>query len=49
MSEISRRKLITSGLAIAAGASGVFVGARLARRYGLIPPDAQEFMGRARR
>lgn len=40
MSELSRRKLITSGLAVAAGASGVAVGAKLARRYGLIPPDA---------
>lgn len=40
MSEISRRKLITSGLAVAAGASGLAVGAKLAKRYGLIPPDA---------
>jgi len=40
MSEISRRKLITSGLAVAAGASGLVVGAKLARHYGLIPPDA---------
>ncbi len=40
MSEISRRTLITSGLALAAGASGLTVGANLAKRYGLIPPDA---------
>ncbi|HKI27215.1 MAG TPA: molybdopterin-dependent oxidoreductase [Candidatus Sulfotelmatobacter sp.] len=40
MSEISRRKLITGGLAVAAGASGLAVAARLARRGGLIPPDA---------
>jgi len=40
MSEISRRKLISSGLAVAAGASGFAVGAKLAQRYGLIPPDA---------
>lgn len=40
MSQISRRKLITSGLAVAAGASGLAVGAKLARRYGFIPPDA---------
>lgn len=40
MSKISRRKLITSGLAVAAGASGLAVGAKLARRYGFIPPDA---------
>jgi DMSO/TMAO reductase YedYZ molybdopterin-dependent catalytic subunit len=35
----SRRKLITTGLATAAGASGLAVAARLAGRYGLIPPD----------
>jgi DMSO/TMAO reductase YedYZ molybdopterin-dependent catalytic subunit len=40
MSErLSRRKLITSGLAAAAGASGLDVAARLSDRYGLIPPD----------
>lgn len=39
MSDLSRRKLITAGLATAAGASGLAVAARLARRYGLIPPD----------
>ena len=36
---ISRRKLIVSGLAATAGASGVAVAARLAQKYGLIPPD----------
>ena len=35
----SRRKLVTAGLATAAGASGLAVAARLADRYGLIPPD----------
>ena len=40
MSEISRRKLITTGLAVAAGASGVGVATALAKRYGLIPPDS---------
>ena len=40
MTEISRRKLITGGLAVAGGASGLAVAARLARRHGLIPPDA---------
>jgi DMSO/TMAO reductase YedYZ molybdopterin-dependent catalytic subunit len=35
----SRRKLITGGLATAAGAVGLGVAARLADRYGLIPPD----------
>ena len=39
MSSFSRRKLITTGLAGAAGASGLAVAARLADRYGLIPPD----------
>lgn len=40
MSGISRRKLITTGLAAAAGATGLGVAAKLAGRYGLIPPDA---------
>lgn len=39
MSNLSRRKLIRTGLAAAAGASGLAVAARLADRYGLIPPD----------
>jgi DMSO/TMAO reductase YedYZ molybdopterin-dependent catalytic subunit len=40
MSELpSRRKLITAGLATAAGAAGLAAAARLADRYGLIPPD----------
>jgi DMSO/TMAO reductase YedYZ molybdopterin-dependent catalytic subunit len=39
MSRISRRKLITTGLAATAGASGLAVAASIARRYGLIPPD----------
>jgi DMSO/TMAO reductase YedYZ molybdopterin-dependent catalytic subunit len=39
MSGFSRRKLISTGLAAAAGASGLAVAARLADRYGLIPPD----------
>ncbi len=36
---ISRRKLITAALGSVAGASGLAVAARLANRYGLIPPD----------
>jgi DMSO/TMAO reductase YedYZ molybdopterin-dependent catalytic subunit len=36
---LSRRKLITAGLTAAAGASGLGIAARLADRYGLIPPD----------
>jgi len=39
MSRISRRKLITAGLGVVAGASGVAAASSLARRYGLIPPD----------
>jgi len=40
MSPISRRKLITTGAAAAVtGVAGVAVAARLAERYGLIPPD----------
>ena len=39
MINLSRRKLIVSGLAATAGASGLVVGARLAQKYGLIPPD----------
>ena len=45
MSQISRRKLITTGLAVAAGASGVAVAATLARRHGLIPPDSGGLYG----
>jgi DMSO/TMAO reductase YedYZ molybdopterin-dependent catalytic subunit len=36
---ISRRKLITTGLAATAGVVGLAAADRLARRYGLIPPD----------
>jgi len=36
---VSRRKLIVSGLAATAGASGLAVVARLAQKYGLVPPD----------
>lgn len=39
MTNISRRKLITGGLATAAGVGGLTVAARMARRYGLVPPD----------
>jgi DMSO/TMAO reductase YedYZ molybdopterin-dependent catalytic subunit len=40
MKSISRRALITTGLAATAGVSGLAVAARMARRYGLIPPDS---------
>src|SRR5215469_13230379 len=39
MINVSRRKLIVSGLAATAGASGLAVAARLAQKYGLVPPD----------
>ena len=37
---MNRRKLITTGLAAAAGASGLAIAGGLAKRFGLIPPDA---------
>src|ERR1700747_222481 len=39
MSDLSRRKLVTSGLAAAAGVTSLGVAARIAQRYGLVPPD----------
>jgi DMSO/TMAO reductase YedYZ molybdopterin-dependent catalytic subunit len=39
MKNLSRRKLITGGLAATAGVSGLAAAALLAERYGLIPPD----------
>ena len=39
MSGISRRTMITRGLAAAAGLSGLAAAARIADRYGLVPPD----------
>ncbi len=45
MSNISRRKLITTGLAAAAGVAGLATASHLARRYGLIPPDSGGIYG----
>jgi DMSO/TMAO reductase YedYZ molybdopterin-dependent catalytic subunit len=45
MSKISRRKLIATGVAAAAGASGLAVAAKVAQRHGLIPPDGGGFYG----
>jgi DMSO/TMAO reductase YedYZ molybdopterin-dependent catalytic subunit len=45
MNKISRRRLITAGLAGAAGAAGLAVAANVAKRYGLIPPDAGVLYG----
>jgi DMSO/TMAO reductase YedYZ molybdopterin-dependent catalytic subunit len=39
MTDLSRRKLIIGGLAATAGVSGLGVAARLAQKYGLVPPD----------
>jgi DMSO/TMAO reductase YedYZ molybdopterin-dependent catalytic subunit len=39
MSDFSRRKLITNGLAATAGVFGLGVAARIAQKYGLVPPD----------
>jgi DMSO/TMAO reductase YedYZ molybdopterin-dependent catalytic subunit len=43
--DITRRRLITTGLAAAAGTAGLATAARLARRYGLIPPDCRGIYG----
>jgi DMSO/TMAO reductase YedYZ molybdopterin-dependent catalytic subunit len=39
MTDLSRRKLIVTGLAATAGVTGLGVAARLAGKYGLVPPD----------
>jgi DMSO/TMAO reductase YedYZ molybdopterin-dependent catalytic subunit len=45
MTALSRRKLITTGLATVAGGSGLAVAAKIAGRYGLIPPDSGGIFG----
>ena len=45
MSSISRRRLITTGIAAAVGVSGVAAATRIARRHGLIPPDSSGIWG----
>jgi len=45
MNSLSRRRLITTGLAAAAGAAGLGVAARLAQAYGLVPPDHRGIYG----
>ncbi len=42
---LTRRKVITTGLTAIAGASSLAVAARLADRYGLIPPDHNGIYG----
>ena len=39
MNELSRRRLIKTGLAVTASALGLGVAARIAQKYGLVPPD----------
>jgi DMSO/TMAO reductase YedYZ molybdopterin-dependent catalytic subunit len=48
MRPISRRKLITSGVAATAGLAGLTAAAHLAQRYGLIPPDHDGIYGPGR-
>jgi DMSO/TMAO reductase YedYZ molybdopterin-dependent catalytic subunit len=43
--KLSRRKLITTGLASAAGVSGLAVAAKLAGHYGLVAPDHNGILG----
>jgi len=45
MNTLSRRKLITGSLAAGAGLTGLAVAARLAKAYGLVPPDAGGIFG----
>jgi len=45
MSKVSRRKLITTGIAATAGVAGLGVAARLAQKYGLVPPDHRGIFG----
>jgi DMSO/TMAO reductase YedYZ molybdopterin-dependent catalytic subunit len=45
MSNVSRRKFITTGLAVTAGVSGIAVAAKVAQHHGLIPPDAGGLYG----
>jgi DMSO/TMAO reductase YedYZ molybdopterin-dependent catalytic subunit len=45
MNKFTRRQLLTTGLATTAGAGGLAVAAKLAARYGLIPPDAGGLYG----
>ncbi|QOY90569.1 molybdopterin-dependent oxidoreductase [Paludibaculum fermentans] len=45
MSRLSRRKLFTAGLSTAAGLGGLAAAARIADRYGLVPPDSGGLYG----
>jgi DMSO/TMAO reductase YedYZ molybdopterin-dependent catalytic subunit len=39
MNKVSRRRLITTGIAAVAGVSGLGAAAHIAQKYGLVPPD----------
>ena len=45
MTDLSRRKLIVRGLAATAGVSALGVAARIAQKYGLVPPDHRGIYG----
>ena len=45
MNPLTRRKLITGGVATVAGVSGLVAAERIARRYGLLAPDCRGIYG----
>lgn len=45
MTPISRRRLIATGVTAAAGVAGIAAASRIARRFGLIPPDSGGLYG----
>jgi len=45
MNALTRRKLLTTGTAAIAGAAGLAAAARIAEKYGLIPPDHKGLYG----
>jgi DMSO/TMAO reductase YedYZ molybdopterin-dependent catalytic subunit len=45
MNPISRRRLITGGVAATAGVAGLAAAARIAKNYGLVPPDCKGIYG----
>ena len=45
MNPVTRRKFMATGIAATAGVAGLAVADRMARRYGLIPPDGRGVFG----
>jgi DMSO/TMAO reductase YedYZ molybdopterin-dependent catalytic subunit len=45
MNKLSRRRLIQTGVAATVGVAGLTAASRIARRYGLIPPDGSGIYG----